>query len=861
MANTVQIILEVDDKGSAKVKQFSSNLKDQVKGISDNVKDSAGAVNQVQTSCSNLLGVVQKLAAGFAAWKVGELVTDSAKLSARVETLGVVMEQVGKNALYLQSEMHGYTDAVKKAGITTQESRQTVTQFVQAHLDLAKASQLARVAQDAAVIGNTNSSESMRGLMHGIVTLQPEILRTYGIIVNFESEYAKFAASIGRTVESLSGQEKQQIALNAVLKAGAGIAGAYEAAMGTVGKQITSLPRLIEEAKLQFGELFKPALTVLVQEFTVALQAAGKSLTEMEKSGKLAEWSRDLATNVKEAIEKTVALAKGIRDVIAVIGPFAVEAAKLLVLGYVAEKVWTLVTNFGKLAAVLKANKEILVFLAAYEATSWLEKWASGTIKIEKETEALRKTLAGQKQALAEATEAVRKKSAVEEEVNNKFQAELRTALGKQKAREEEEQRRHNEALKRQTTLDQEALKKWEAMKETIGLQGYEKDLALLTKEYGAYNRVVQDKVSLERWYSEQKANLTRTAALKVAEEDKKSLESRLSDAQKFYGSVQQLLEKATAQEKKHIEELNALYRQQADIRKSTEAQIRGLQEIGMTPGQKYESQKSAISDQYMAAMKLSGQEQIKALEEYKQALASFGQTWSAGVAETSKNMLFGDKTSVIVAGKDIIKSVISDIEAAAAMQQRALESLTAEKGKQIQADGAWGEVLKLTAEQAATDIRELQGVIGDLESQITAMQQTITITGDDRVSGVVDNIARSLKSLHDKTVYITTVYRNVYAGGGGAGSGGSGAELKLNAGPSSTPYALGTGYVPKTGIYLLHRGEAVTPPAQAARQSSTRIGDINIIIPESAAPQRPEDWRMITRQYIVPELEKIGHA
>ena len=165
----------------------------------------------------------------------------------------------------------------------------------------------------------------------------------------------------------------------------------------------------------------------------------------------------------------------------------------------------------------------------------------------------------------------------------------------------------------------------------------------------------------------------------------------------------------------------------------------------------------------------LSGQEQIKALEEYKQALASFGQTWSDGVSETSKNMLLGDKTSVIVAGKDIIKSVISDIEAAAAMQQRALESLTAEKEKQIQTDRAWGEVLKQTAEQAATDIRYLQGVVGDLEAQITAMQKTITLTGDDQVSWVVDNIARALNSLHDKTVYITTVYRNAYGSDGGA--------------------------------------------------------------------------------------------
>jgi len=38
--------------------------------------------------------------------------------------------------------------------------------------------------------------------------------------------------------------------------------------------------------------------------------------------------------------------------------------------------------------------------------------------------------------------------------------------------------------------------------------------------------------------------------------------------------------------------------------------------------------------------------------------------------------------------------------------------------------------------------------------------------------------------------------------------------------------------------------------------------GDIIINVPESAAPQRPEDWRYITREFIIPEIEKAGgHA
>ncbi len=47
---------------------------------------------------------------------------------------------------------------MKALGITTQESSGIVTRFIQNQLSLADATKLARVAQDAAVIANQNSS-------------------------------------------------------------------------------------------------------------------------------------------------------------------------------------------------------------------------------------------------------------------------------------------------------------------------------------------------------------------------------------------------------------------------------------------------------------------------------------------------------------------------------------------------------------------------------------------------------------------------------------------------------------------------------------------------------------------------------
>ena len=83
--------------------------------------------------------------------------------------------------------------------------------------------------------------------------------------------------------------------------------------------------------------------------------------------------------------------------------------------------------------------------------------------------------------------------------------------------------------------------------------------------------------------------------------------------------------------------------------------------------------------------------------------------------------------------------------------------------------------------------------------------------------------------------------------------------------------YATGTDYVPRTGLYQLHRGEIVIPPQQSnqirnQRSSSksisnnTTVGDVHIHIPPNTAPQSTQDWRYITREVIIPELKRAAY-
>jgi len=71
--------------------------------------------------------------------------------------------------------------------------------------------------------------------------------------------------------------------------------------------------------------------------------------------------------------------------------------------------------------------------------------------------------------------------------------------------------------------------------------------------------------------------------------------------------------------------------------------------------------------------------------------------------------------------------------------------------------------------------------------------------------------------------------------------------------------YQLGTGFVPRTGVYELHRGEQVLPPNRTQRTVNNQIA-VHVYLPDGAAgPAEPEDWRLITREYILPEIEKAN--
>jgi len=153
---TADDIIRAEKAKAEKIKQINEQQYGHTTSMLDKLKKHWLAVTAAITAA---ILAIRKIVSG---------VSDIILMAARYETLGIVMRTVGINAGYTYKEMLEFQKGLQKTGISAIEARQSLTRMNQAQLDLTQSSKLARVAQDAAVIGAMNSSEAFNQMVYGI---------------------------------------------------------------------------------------------------------------------------------------------------------------------------------------------------------------------------------------------------------------------------------------------------------------------------------------------------------------------------------------------------------------------------------------------------------------------------------------------------------------------------------------------------------------------------------------------------------------------------------------------------------------------------------------------------------------------
>ena len=262
--NQLELVVTVEvDRANRSIKSVNASLSSMEAAAAKTARGASSGIDGMTASmvkgatAGNLLADGIKKALGW----LKDMTVEVAKYAARTDVMALVSQQLAKVNHVAAGEVDLLVDRIKDLGITTQEAHGVIQRMIFAQLDLSKATQLARVAQNAAVIAGVDSSEALEKIILGITTGQTRLLHTMGLQVSLQNVEAAATKELGH---ALSDEEKRAAMLNAVLKEGVKIDGTYEAAMTLVGKQMTSLTRYFNEAKNAVGEQFQPVLRQVV---------------------------------------------------------------------------------------------------------------------------------------------------------------------------------------------------------------------------------------------------------------------------------------------------------------------------------------------------------------------------------------------------------------------------------------------------------------------------------------------------------------------------------------------------------------------------------------------------------------------
>lgn len=335
-------------------------------------KDELTALNSVSRSVEgavgSLNGALIGMGAAFASWKAIEYVKDTALLAARYETLGVAMNTIGTTAGYSLTDLNAYETALRGTGITALASREAIVKLAAANVDLDKATRLARAAQDIAIINNLNSSDAFNKMVQGIQTGQVRLLHSMGIMATFQEAYKTMAHEIGKTTSTLTDYEKVQARTNIVLEYAEKLAGAYEAAMGTVGKQFRSMERYAQDLQNSMGAVFAPALLVIATALNDMFAKMAQSMAMARASGDFKDWQDSFA----KLASAVVAVTKFINDHRVAIVALVVTYSTLSIINTLIPVILRLMTAWGAAVAATVVMDATLgtVVVSASRATA-----------------------------------------------------------------------------------------------------------------------------------------------------------------------------------------------------------------------------------------------------------------------------------------------------------------------------------------------------------------------------------------------------------------------------------------------------------------------------------------------------------
>ena len=210
---------------------------------------------------------------------------ETAILAGQIDTKFRALAITASNAGKSFKEVADGVDTLRYGGIEAGEALQSISQGLQMDIPIEDLKRLSRAAQDMAVVIGSNSTEAFQRLFRGIATGQVEMLRFAGIMKTTEQFAQDYAVKIGKTSREVmfNVELRRKAMLEGVISEASKFSGAYEGAMQELGKRLSSLPRIINDIQIGFGQMFVPLVTGGVGGLETLLEYMGRLFNVTKK--------------------------------------------------------------------------------------------------------------------------------------------------------------------------------------------------------------------------------------------------------------------------------------------------------------------------------------------------------------------------------------------------------------------------------------------------------------------------------------------------------------------------------------------------------------------------------------------------
>lgn len=213
------------------------------------------SAGEFQQAAQRVNGATLALGAaiGTAAGTLIAFSVKSFKAAAEVERLDFALQAVGASSGLGYEALKEASDGMRRMGIQASVAQRMTLKLAQSNIQMKKATDIAKVAQDLSVASNISAEEALERVTLAITTGQSRMLRSVGITDASNSAMARYAASLGKKASALTMAERRQAVMNQVMREGGKVAGAYAIALQSPAKLLTLFGDLHRDLQVNMG--------------------------------------------------------------------------------------------------------------------------------------------------------------------------------------------------------------------------------------------------------------------------------------------------------------------------------------------------------------------------------------------------------------------------------------------------------------------------------------------------------------------------------------------------------------------------------------------------------------------------------